>query len=173
MVVQVEGALAVAEWDTGDVPEDQHEAELLVGHIPRWDNQLFRLRACIGVEVVGEGQEECLWRDASVDFILLKHDRKPQQEQDVPWQADLEEHLQVDDADSRVQWRTHEHVVYMVARHAVVVLRHEDRVQVEADSEGETVDDGARHDLREMVEDVVELKDSRPVHREHEGQRRI
>lgn len=173
VVVEIEGALAVAERHARDVPEDQHEAELLVGHVPRWDNQLLPLGARVGVEVVGEGQEGSLWGDASVDLVLLEHDGKPQQEQNIPRQADLEEHLQVDDADSGVQWSTHEQVVDVVARHAVVVLGNKQRVHVKTNGEGEPIENGARHDLREVVEDVVELEDARPVHGEHEGQRRV
>lgn len=49
VVVQVQRTVAVSVRDTCDVPEDQHETELLVGHVPRWNNQFLTLGTGVSV----------------------------------------------------------------------------------------------------------------------------
>lgn len=54
----------------------------------------------------------------AVGFVLLEAARDGEEEHDVPWDADLSPHLQVDVSDAGVQASTHEKVINEVSRHA-------------------------------------------------------
>ena len=45
MVSEIDGTMTVAEWNTSEVPEDQHETPLLVIHVPIWCLALVRKMA--------------------------------------------------------------------------------------------------------------------------------
>ncbi len=53
VVGQVDGTMAIAERDSSEVPEDQHEAPFFVVHIPGVYDHFFCFAAGIGVEEVG------------------------------------------------------------------------------------------------------------------------
>lgn len=113
---EVEGAVAVRERDAGEVPEDEHEAPLFVVHVPGGDDELLALGARVGVEVVRHEDEADLARDVAVGFVLAHGGAGREEEEDVPREADLEEHFEVEDAkQARVELGAHEEVVDVVA----------------------------------------------------------
>lgn len=116
MAGQVQGRVAVRERDTGHVPEDKHEAPFLVVHVPGGHDELLALGAGVGVEIVRKPHEADLAGDIAVALVLARRGSAGQEEQDVPGQTDLEEHLEVEDAEhARVQLGAHEEVVNVVA----------------------------------------------------------
>lgn len=124
VVSEVQSTVAVSVWDTGDVPENQHEAKLLVSHVPSWNNQFLTLGAGVGVEPVSIDDKDDLGRDIAIRVELLQGSSEGKEVQGEPWDSDLEEHLQVQVlADSWVQWSTHEAIVDVVTGHSVVILR--------------------------------------------------
>lgn len=60
VVGQVDDAVAVRQRHAGHVPEDEHEAPLLVVHVPGGDDELLALGAGVGVEPVRHDQEHNL-----------------------------------------------------------------------------------------------------------------
>ncbi|KAG7861427.1 hypothetical protein KL919_002161 [Ogataea angusta] len=171
VVVQVQCSVAVRVWHAGDVPEDEHEAEFLVRHVPGRHDELLALGARVGVQIVGQQHEESLRRHGAVLLVLFETHAIAEEKQRVPRQSDLEEHFQVDDADSRVERSTHEDIVQVVAGHSQIVLGDEERPQIEADGEAEAGNDGAGHDLAEIVQDVVDFEDVQIV--QQRGQREV
>ncbi|KAG7728628.1 hypothetical protein KL933_001861 [Ogataea haglerorum] len=169
VVVQVQSSVAVRVWHAGDVPEDEHEAELFVRHVPGRHDELLALGARVGVQIVGQQHEHSLGRHGAVLLVLFETHAVGEEEQRVPRQSDLEEHFQVDEADSRVERSTHEHVVQVVAGHSEIVLGDEERPQVEDNGEAEAGDDGTGHDFAEIVEDVVDFENVQIV--QQRGQR--
>ena len=63
VVGEVDRAVAVGQRDTSEIPENKHEAPLLVIHVPRRDNELLALGARVGVEEVRHHQETDLAGD--------------------------------------------------------------------------------------------------------------
>lgn len=160
VVVEIQSTMAVSVWDTGNVPEDQHESKLLVRHVPSWNDQLFTFSTGVGVEVVCIEQEPCLSRYLTIGFVLFQAQTKGEEIKSEPRQSDLEEHFQVDDTDSWVQWSTHKDIVEVVSGHSVVITRDEKGVQVQRKTEDEPQENGHSHDLTEQLQDSVELEHS-------------
>lgn len=166
---EVEGAVAVRERDAGEVPEDEHEAPLLVVHVPGGDNELLALGARVGVEVVRHEQEADLARDVAVGFVLAHGGAGREEEQDVPREADLEEHFKVEDAKhARVELGAHEEVVDVVARHAVRGAARKGR-GVGDDADDVAREDGDREERAELVDDGRQAEEAGEVQRRHDG----
>ena len=70
VVGEVDGAVAVRQGDTSKVPEDEHEAPLLVVHVPGGHNELLTFGAGVGVEEVSHNQETDLARDVAITLPL-------------------------------------------------------------------------------------------------------
>ena len=141
VVGQVNGAVAVTQGDTGQVPEDKHETPLLVVHIPglllakssiesvgkdrspSGHNALLALGASVGVEEVSHDQKHDLTRNIAVDFPLTGSRTHRKEKQNIPRQTDLEEHLEVQDAEhTGVQLSTHEEIIDGRAGHTVLQI---------------------------------------------------
>ncbi|KAH3665632.1 hypothetical protein OGAPHI_003820 [Ogataea philodendri] len=169
VVIQIQGSVAVGVWNTGNVPEDEHESKLLVCHVPGWNNKLFTLGACVGVQIVCQEHEPGLGGDLAVFLVLFKAQAIGEEEQRVPRESDLEEHLEVDDSNSWVEWSPHENVVDRVTGHSEIILGDVESVEVQQNGERDTREDGAGHDLTKVVNDVVDLEDVEVVqHRHHD-----
>ena len=92
----------------------------------------------------------------AVAFVLARGGSAREQEQDVPGEADLEEHLEVEDAKhARVQLGTHEEVVDVVAGHAMGRAAVEGRGVCD-DGDDVARDDGDREERAELVDDGVQ-----------------
>ena len=121
VVCEVDGAVTVAERNSSHVPEDQHEAQLLVVHVPSWDDALFAFGTCIRVQEVRQQQEPDIATHIPEVLVLPGCCAERQEKEDVPGYANLEKHLDVEYAEnSWVQFGSHEEVVDWVARHAVL-----------------------------------------------------
>lgn len=121
VVGQVDDAVAVGERHARHVPEDEHEAPLLIVHVPGRDDELLALAACVGVEPVRHHEEHNLAGHVPVLLVLTYGVTDAKQQQDVPRQADLEEHLEVKNAKhARVKLSAHEEVVDGMTCHAVL-----------------------------------------------------
>ncbi|KAI7052583.1 Delta(24(24(1)))-sterol reductase like protein [Hortaea werneckii] len=145
-----DGAVAVAQWHTSHVPEDKHETPLLVVHVPGDTDHLLALTAGVGVEPVRHEQEPSLASNRD-------------QVENEPRQAHLEEHLKVKPAEhARVQLSAHEEIVDVVASHTVLLATPE-RGNVSNDGNKEARDDRNAHQGSELVNEGVELEESREV----------
>lgn len=173
MVVEVQRAVAVCVWHTGDVPKDQHEAEFLVGHVPGGNDELFAFGTRVGIQPMSEHDQAQLWSDIAVLLILLETGAQRDEEQRKPGQSDLEEHFQVQDPPPWVQRRTHEEVVQVVAGHSVVVTGDKQSPQVQNNREDETGEDPTCHDLAKHVDDSVELEDTSDVQSDYQSCRNV
>lgn len=121
VVGQVDGAVAVGERHARHVPEDEHESPLLVVHVPRGHDQLLTLGAGVGIKPVGHDEEGHLARYVPVLFVLSHRSADAEEQENVPGQADLEEHLEIEDAEhARVELGAHKEVVDGRTRHAVL-----------------------------------------------------
>lgn len=66
-------------------------------------------------------EEAYLARDEPVFLVLLERRRKRQEKQDKPRNPHFKEHLHIDPLEqTRVEFRAHEEVIDMRARHAVL-----------------------------------------------------
>lgn len=119
VVSDVQGAVAVRERYTSHVPEDEHETELLVIHVPGRDDEVLALCAGAGVQVVCEEQEDGFERYVAILLVLLQASTEGKEEEDEPWNADLEEHLEIQNTEkSRVELRAKEEVNDEVVGHS-------------------------------------------------------
>lgn len=161
MVCEVDSAVTVAEWYPGHIPEDQHESQLLVIHIPSRDDAFFALGTRVRVQEVRKQQEADLTAHIPVDLVLSCCRAEREEEEDIPRYADLEEHLEVEHPEGpRVQLCAHEEVVNRIACHAV--LRSPcNRAEVGDNGHQEAGDDGHRHERPKLVDDGVQLEQPR------------
>lgn len=128
VVGKEDGAVAVRQRHTSQVPEDEHETPLLVVHVPSGGNHLLTLAAGVGIQEVSHEQEGHLSGDVAVLFVLTSAASESDKEQDEPRQTDLEEHLEIEPAKhTGVQLSTHEEIVDVVASHSVLSATHESR----------------------------------------------
>ena len=96
--------MAVRERYTSHIPEDEHETELLVIHVPGRDDEVLALCAGAGVQVVREEQKDGFERHVAILLVLLQAGTEGKEEEDEPWNADLEEHLEIQNTEkSRVE----------------------------------------------------------------------
>lgn len=176
VVGQEDGAVAVREGHAGQVPEDEHETPLLVVHVPGGDDELLALGAGVGVQVVGHDEEENLTRDVAVLLVLASGGSQAENQEEVPGHADLEEHLEVEDAKhAGVQLGTHEEVVDEVAGHAVLLTAPEGgEVGDEADKEAAADGDGQERaklvNGRVQGPDAGKVQDGQAGHGKVQGQ---
>lgn len=128
VVGKEDGAVAVRQRHTSQVPEDEHETPLLIVHVPGDGDHLLTLAAGVGVQEVSHEQEGHLTSDIAVLLVLTSATSEGDEEQDEPRQTDLEEHLEVEPAEqTRVQLCTHEEVIDVVASHSVLSTAHKSR----------------------------------------------
>ncbi|KAI6749100.1 hypothetical protein HG531_008047 [Fusarium graminearum] len=161
MVGQVDGAVAVRKRNTSQVPEDEHEAPLLVVHIPGSDDELFALGAGVGVEEVSHDEEPNLARDVAVLLMLASGGTKTEDEEDVPRHANLEEHLEVENAKhTRVQLGTHKEIIDGVSSHAVLLAAPEGR-EVGDNANKEAAQNGNGQKRAKLVNGSVQRPDAR------------
>lgn len=163
VVGQEDGAMAVGKGHTGQVPEDKHESPLLVVHVPGGDDELFTFGAGVGVKVVSHDNESDLAGDVAVLLILTGSSTEGQDEKDVPGHANLEEHLEVQDAEhARVQLSAHEEIVDGVTGHAVLLTAPE-AGEVCDEADNEATEDGNGEERTELVDGGVQGPDTREV----------
>ena len=186
VVGQEDGAVAVRKRHAGHVPENEHEAPLLVKHVPKsvesaslildqrgeslehqvlpaHRNQFLALGARVGIQKVGHEQEAHLGSDIAVRLPLSRSTTKSDEKQNVPGQANLEEHLHVDPAEhSRVELGAHEKVVDGVACHPVLRASC-NGADVGDERNDETGKYGDAHDGTKLVNQSVELEEPRDV----------
>lgn len=165
--------MAVGVWDTCDVPEDQHEAKFFVSHIPGGDDKFFTFSTGVGVEPMSQHDNTQLRGHVAIGLVLLETGPQSDEVQREPGQSDFEEHFQVQQPPTWVQWSTHEEIVQVVAGHSVVITGDKQRPQVQHDGESETRDDGTGHDLAEDVDDGVKLEDPGDVQRDDQSGRHV
>ena len=172
VVGQVDGRVAVGQRHAGHVPEDEHEAPLLVEHVPGGGDHLLALAARVGVQEVRHEQEGQLARDEAELLVLAGTGAERDEEEDEPGQAHLEEHLEVEQAeDARVELCAHEEVVDVVAGHAALRAAVEGR-GIGGDGDEEAGDDGDGHEGAELVDESVKREELGDVQDdgEHDGE---
>ncbi|KAI6752861.1 hypothetical protein HG530_013613 [Fusarium avenaceum] len=163
VVGQVDGAVAVRERDTSKVPEDEHETPLLVVHVPGGDDELLSLGTGVGVKEVSHDKEPNLTRYVAVLLMLTSGGAETQDEKDIPRHANLEEHLEVENAKhTGVQLSTHEEVVDWVACHAVLLAAPEGR-EVGDKTDEEATEDGNRQKRAKLIDGCVHRPETRVV----------
>ena len=173
VVGQEDGAVAVGERNAGKVPEDEHEAPLLVVHVPGGYDQLLALGARVGVQVMRHDQKPDLTGHVAVTVPLAGGGTQGEQQQNVPRQAHLEKHLEVEDAEhTRVELGAHEEIVDVVAGHAVGGTASKGR-DVGDNGDDEARDDGNREQGTELVNDLVQGENAREVQDTGDGKGRV
>ena len=79
---------------------------------PAGNDQMLAFCTGIGVKPVRTSEEDYLRGHISVKLVLASRHRGCDEEQDEPRNAHFVEHLEVQNADTRVQLGTHEEVVH-------------------------------------------------------------
>lgn len=93
------------------VPENEHEPELLVEHVPRLRDHVLGLGASVDIKSSTGQEHNHVSGDSSHLFVLLDGPREGDQEEQDPGDSYFGKHLQVDNTDSRVKGGAHENVV--------------------------------------------------------------
>lgn len=164
----VENAMAVRQRYSSHIPEDQHEAELFVVHIPGGDDEVLTLCTSTGVQVMSEEQKDRLHRWLAVHLVLLKTSSERQEEQNEPWNANLEEHLEVQNAEQpRVQLGAEEEVHDRGSGHANSLATSQGR-KVSNEGAQESRDDSYAHDMTELVNKSIQLEDASEMENERD-----
>ncbi len=150
---------AVEDGDAGEVPEDEHPAELLVVDVPARRHALLALLARVGVEEVAEHQQLHAVGDLARRVVHVERVRERDEEEIRPRDAELSDHLKVDaERQLRVEARAHEVVVDEVARHAHRALRGE-APREDDDRRDVADDDGGREVLAVGLGDLGDVPD--------------
>ena len=82
-----------------------------VVHSPGGNDQLLSFGAGVGVDEMRTHQEDDLSRDIAVRLVLSRRHRSGNEKQDEPGDPDFVEHLEVQNADTRVEFGAHEEVI--------------------------------------------------------------
>lgn len=169
VVGQVDGAVAVGQRDTSEVPEDEHKPPFLVVHVPGGDDELLTLGASVGVQVVSHDEEHDFTRDVAVLLVLASGSTEGEDQKNEPRHADLEEHLEVKDTEhARVQLSTHEEIIDGVAGHAVLLATVQSG-EVGNEGDDKTAKDGDRQKRTKLVNGVVHWPDTGEVQNTQNG----
>jgi len=129
-------------------------------HIPGSRNHLLALAAGVGVKPVSQEQKAHLTAHVSILLILTSASTKSGEEQDEPWQTDLEEHLEIQPSEQTwVELSTHEEIVDVVTSHSVLSTTRKSG-DVSNDTDEESGADGHGHDWAEFINQSVELENS-------------
>ena len=157
------------------VPEDQHPAKLLVEHVPCLRDHLLPLGAGVDVETSSEEHVEHAVGDGAHLFVLLDDTREGDEEEEDPWNADLGEHLEVDDAEAGVERDAHEVVVDPVSAQAHGLASPVEDPSANLDDGGacEGGDDSHGHDGAVVLNDPWKAVDTRLVQDKREDETRI
>jgi len=168
VICEIQCAVTVRQWDTSEVPESQHEAELLLIHVPGSGDKMLSFGARVGVGIVGHNQEQDFTRDVTVSLILTGSSRTAETEQNEPWDADLVEHLEVQDAEeSRVELSTHEEIINRVASNAVLRSTNK-RLNIGDETVEIAGKDGNRHERTEFIQERIDGKQASAVQDSHD-----
>jgi hypothetical protein len=185
VVGDVECAVAVGEGHTSHVPEDEHEAELLVVHVPEVvlakerpllesrhlpgsDDQVLALGARVGIKPVSKEEEDSFAGDVAIRLVLLQTSTERQEEEDEPRNANLKEHLEVQNAkEPGVQLRSKEEVDNDVVSHADGGTTDARRDVCDSRAK-KTGDNGNGHNVAELINQSVELEDASEVEGQHD-----
>lgn len=124
---------------------------------PAGNDQMLAFCTGIGVKPVRTSEEDDLSRHIAVQLVLTSRHRCCDEEQDEPRNADLVEHLKIQDANARVQLGANEEVVHGRSSHAVGASSH-DRLDIHDDAVDVARKDGDSHDRAEFVNKSVERK---------------
>lgn len=169
VVGQVDGAVAVGQRDASKVPEDEHETPFLIVHVPSGDDELLALGASVGVQIVSHDEEHDFTRDVAVPLVLASSSSEGQDQENEPRHADLEEHLEVKDAEQAgVQLSTHEEIIDGVASHAVLLATVQSG-EVGNERDDETAENGDRQKRTKLVNGVVHGPDTSEVQNTQNG----
>lgn len=142
-------------------------------HLPGGDDELLSLGTGVGVEEVSHDEEPDLAGDVAVLLMLASGGTETQDEEDVPGHADLEEHLEVEDAKhAGVKLGAHEEVVDGITRHAVL-LTAPDGGEVGDKADEEAAQNGDRQERTELVNGRVERPGTREVQNGKDGEGRV
>jgi hypothetical protein len=170
----VERLEAVQEGYAADVPEVEHPPEVLVEHVPGAGDAVLALGGGVGVQPVGHHHEEHVGGDVAQGLVLLDGAGRGQKHERDPRPAALRHHLDVHDADARVQDRTHEEVVDDVSgpgRLAVVLVGEGQAVEVPEHSGHISDNHGGDQELAIVVGQIGHIKVARVVHDEKQHAR--
>lgn len=160
VVREIDGAMAVRQGNTSQIPEDEHKAPFFIIHVPRSDNELLTLGASVGVEVVSHDEEHDFSRDVAVALPLTGGGAQAENKQEVPWHANLTEHLEVQDAEhTRVELSAHEEVIDGVASHAVLLSAIEGR-KVRDKADQEAAQDGDGQKRAKLINGIIQRPDA-------------
>jgi hypothetical protein len=171
MVRKVDGAMTVAQWNSGKVPKYEHEPQFFIIHIPGRDYAFFSFGAGIRIQEMHHTEKSYFAGDIAVLLVLPSCCAEGEEKKDVPWYSDLEEHLEIEQAKhSWVELGTHEEVIDWIAGHAVGGTS-EDGGDVCDKGGKEARDDGDGHYRPEFVNDAVDFEEAGCVKngRESEG----
>lgn len=118
-------------------------------------------------------KEHDLTRDIAILLILTCSRAETENQQEVPGHANLEEHLEVKDAEhARVKLSTHEEVIDGVASHAVVLASPQSR-EVGDEAHNKAAADGNRQERTKLIESRVDRPDTREVQGGKDGEGRV
>ena len=173
VVRKVNRTVAVAERHTSKVPEDQHEAPFLVVHVPGGDDHLLALRASIRIEKMCHEQKADFASHVTVLLPLPSRCAEADEEENVPWQSDLEEHLEVQPAEhTRVKLRAHEEIIDGIARHSVLSATIQS-AEVCDDTNDEAADYRNAHERSKLVDKSVQLEQATEMQSDGDDDRKI
>src|SRR5271155_1595159 len=163
--------MAIAQWHSGHVPEDEHKTPFLVVHVPGGDYAFFAFATSIRIEEMRQQQETDLCGYKPKLLILSCSSSQSEQEENVPWQSNLKEHLEVQCAKhTRIELGSHKEVIDGIARHTVL-LAPVDGGRVGNNRDDEAGDDGNGHEGAKFVNDSVELEYSGEMQHESKSNR--
>lgn len=131
--------------------------------LPGGYDQLLALGAGIRIEVVGHDDEANLGRDVAIFLVLARSSAQAEDQEDIPRHADLEEHLEVEDAEqARVQLCAHEEIIDEATSHAMLLATPEGG-EVGNNADEKATDDGDREKGSELIDGGVNGPDTRKV----------
>lgn len=167
---EVKDSLAVGEGNAGHVPEDQHEAPLLGGHVVGGDDEFLALGAGINVEPEGVDVECGLRGHETVFLELFKAAGDGEDPENVPRKADFEEHFKIDNLENAgVELGAHEEIVRNVAGHLML------RSTGNGRNVGDYGDKNAREDTgghvsAEIIDELDEVEETGKLENNNGGQ---
>lgn len=124
-------------------------------NVPAGNNQLLALRASIRIQEMRHQQEPGFSRHVTIVLVLSCTRTQGSQEQDVPRNSNLKEHLEIQPSEqSRVQFCAHEEVVDGRASHAMFGAAGKSG-EVGDNGDQETRDYSHTHDASKLIDESV------------------
>lgn len=128
------------------------------GVVPARGDEFFSLGACVGVEIVCHDEKQHFCRDVSIRVVLLRRRAARNQKQNKPRDTNFIKHLEVEDADARIQLCAHEEIVDGVSCKAVRAIA-KNGLKVHDEAIDEPGQDSYRHDGTKLIHNSIQRKD--------------